>query len=99
MGRPRRRMRHPGAVLVLAALLFVPIALSGHTHVGQSAHPCSICAVTHHAPIIVAAAPPDFGHVLLGVLAAPGARIASARTDLVPHAGRAPPVLLHLFVA
>jgi hypothetical protein len=99
MGRFRRRVRRPASVLLLAALLLVPVALSGHTHVGQATHPCSICAVTHHAPIIGSAAPPDLGHVLLGVLATPDGTFAPVRTDLAPHAGRAPPVLLHTVVA
>jgi len=99
MGRFRRRLRHPASILLLAALLLVPVALSGHTHVGQSTHPCSICAVTHHAPIASSPAPPDVVQALVGVLAAPGSILAPVRTDQAPHAGRAPPAFLLTVVA
>lgn len=99
MGRFRRRLRRPASVLFLAALLLVPVALSGHTHVGQSTHPCSICSVTHHAPIVGSPAPPELGHTLVALLVAPGVALAPVRTDLAVHAGRAPPVLPRTVVA
>jgi hypothetical protein len=99
MHRFRPRLRHPASVLLLVALLLVPVALSGHTHVGQSTHPCSICALTHHAPILGSVAPPDLGHALVVVLAAAGAALAPVRTDVAVHAGRGPPLTLLTVVA
>ncbi len=90
----RHRVRRPAAILLLAALLLVPVALSGHTHVGQGAHPCSICAVTHHAPIVNTPAPPDLVRPFVGLLSAPGVALAPVRSDQTPHAGRAPPAPL-----
>ena len=99
MGRFRRRLRRPASVLLLAALMLVPVALSGHTHVGQATHPCSICAITHHAPLVVSPAPPDVAEAPVALLAAPDATLAPVRIDQAPHAGRAPPATLLSVVA
>ena len=46
-------MRSPRFVgaLLLIALLFVPIAFSGHVH-AHATSACSVCAVTHHTTAI-----------------------------------------------
>jgi hypothetical protein len=79
-------------VVFLAALLLVPVVLSGHTHVGRITHPCSICTITHHAPIVRAPALP----VLAAEAACPAFvapyRPAGGRAEQAPHTGRAPPL-------
>jgi hypothetical protein len=83
--------RHRASVLLLASLLLVPIALSGHNHVGQRTHPCSVCAVTQHAPIVSTPALPAFTAQFASLVSAPRSAPAPARTDQSPPTGRAPP--------
>ncbi|MBI3770639.1 MAG: hypothetical protein HY271_19390 [Deltaproteobacteria bacterium] len=92
-------LRRRASVLLLASLLLVPVALSGHNHVRQSTHPCSICAVTHHAPAVSAPALPEFASHFTSLLSAPRLALAPSRTDQTPRAGRAPPAALHTVVA
>ena len=99
MGRLRHRVRHPASVLLLAALLLVPVALSGHTHVDAPSHPCSICAVTHHAPLATASPPPTVARPIVTLLAAPGGALAPVRREQAPRIGRAPPAALSAVLA
>jgi hypothetical protein len=92
----QHRFRHRASVLLLASLLLVPVALSGHNHVGQSTHPCSICAVTHHAPIVHTPTPPAFTARFTSLVSVPRPAPAPARTDQSPPTGRAPPSFLTL---
>ncbi len=95
----RHRFRHRASVLLLAALLFVPLALSGHSHARESTHPCSICAVTHHAPIVGTPALPVLtAELARPLLVAPHA-CAGTRLDQAPRTGRAPPFGLLAVVA
>jgi hypothetical protein len=86
----QRRVRGVGSLL-LALLLLVPVAASGHRHTGHSGTPCATCAVTNHTPVVHAAgiALPATDRVVLGV------ETASSATPVTPsirHAtGRAPP--------
>jgi len=41
--------------LLLVALLFVPVVLSGHHHAAGSTAPCASCALTHHTPVVATA--------------------------------------------
>ena len=79
-------------VVFLAALLLVPVVLSGHTHVGRITHPCSICTVTHHAPIVRAPALPALaaGTAYLAFVAP--YRPAGGRVEQARQTGRAPPL-------
>jgi hypothetical protein len=92
-------LRHRASVLLLAALLLVPIALSGHNHVSEGTRPCSICAVTHHAPAVSAPAAPQFASRFTVLLPAMRTTLAPSRTDQAPRAGRAPPADLVTVVA
>src|SRR5437762_3346532 len=83
----QHRFRARASVVLLAALLLVPVALSGHKHVGQRTHPCSICAVTQHAPIASTPALPQSASLLASLSSTPPAALASARTDQPPRAG------------
>jgi hypothetical protein len=96
MGAIRDRFRHRASVLLLAALLLVPVALSGHNHVGQRTHPCSVCAVTHHAPIVNTPALPAFTAQFASLVSVARSTPAPARTDQSPPTGRAPPSFLTL---
>src|SRR5882724_9978544 len=87
----RHRFRHRASVLLLAALLLVPVALSGHSHARESTHPCSICAVTHHAPIVSAPALQVFTAELARPLIITPRASAGTRLDQAPRTGRAPP--------
>ena len=88
------RTRQLMGVIVLIALLFVPIVLSGHHHV-DSDGACAACAVAHHAPIIGAPALPILGvSVAQADIAPRHLRTAPRRTDHAPGEGRAPPSVL-----
>jgi len=91
MGSSQQRYRYRVRVLLLAALLLVPIALSGHTHLGPGTHPCSLCAVAHHAPIVRTTAPLVFAATFSGLVRTPRTAPARTRTDQAPPTGRAPP--------
>jgi len=87
-------LRHRARVVFLAALLLVPVVLSGHTHVGPITHPCSICTITHHAPIVSTPALPALAAGAAYVAFAPPYRSAGGRVDQAPRTGRAPPFIL-----
>ena len=86
-----RRARRETSALLLAALLLVPVFLSGHIHVGPSPHPCSVCAVTHHAPIAGNAALPALRAQFACFVATPRPAPAYARIHQARRTGRAPP--------
>jgi hypothetical protein len=96
MAALQHRFRHRASVLLLASLLLVPVALSGHHHLGQSTHPCSICAVTHHAPIVSTPALRVFTAQFTGRVSALRPAPAPARSDQSTPTGRAPPSVLNL---
>ena len=83
----RRRI----SVVFLAALLLVPVALSGHTHSGQPLHPCSVCALTHHAPIVVTPVVTLFSTPFTAHVATLPCLLAGGRLAQAPRTGRAPP--------
>jgi hypothetical protein len=95
----QHRFRRRANVVLLAALLLVPIALSGHTHATQSTHPCSVCAVTHHAPIVSTPALPVFAEQAARPLFVATAMPVGARIDHAPRTGRAPPFGLLSLIA
>ena len=88
------RTRQLMSAIVLIALLFVPIVLSGHNHV-DSDGACAACAVVHHAPVVSAPALPTLA---ISVAQADVVRRevtpAPRRTDQAPGEGRAPPSVL-----
>jgi hypothetical protein len=88
----RKRHRRPINVLLLVALLLVPVALSGHAHAGPVTHPCSICAVTHHAPIVNTPAMPPLATQVVVRLWTPPSAPARVSLDRAPRTGRAPPL-------
>jgi hypothetical protein len=87
----QRRSHRRAGVLLLVALLLVPIALSGHAHGRSPAHACAICAVTQHAPMVRAPAPPTFTARLACLLPAPSYTSVHVRIDPTPGTNRAPP--------
>jgi len=89
------------SVLLLALLLLVPLALSGHGHAGRQSgsDPCAACAVAHHAPIVHAAAAPVLVLELSRFVALAAPAITPPRHDAAPHAGRAPPPSVHESIA
>src|SRR4051812_6751936 len=89
----QRRSVRGASVVLLAALLLVPIALSGHAHATASPHPCSVCAVTHHAPLVSAPTLPAFSTEFTGLVRIPRALSVGARRDQAPPTGRAPPAV------
>jgi len=92
MVRVRYRFRRRASVLLLAALLLVPVVLSGHSHARESTHPCSICAVTHHAPIVSTPALQVFTTELARPLIIAPRVSAGTRLEQAPRTGRAPPL-------
>ena len=92
-------VRRQTSVLVLVALLLVPVALSGHWHTGSAPHPCSVCAVAHHTPIVAPPVAPTFITQFACVLSVPPAPARIARVDRAPRTGRAPPSPLLTVVA
>src|SRR5689334_9846716 len=99
MRASQHRLRRRASVLMLAALLLVPIALSGHTHSGPVTHPCSVCAVTHHAPIVSTPALPTLVAALARQLVVAPPTSVGQRVDLAPRTGRAPPPGLLVVIA
>ena len=89
------------SVLLLALLMLVPVALSGHGHAGKQAtsDPCAACAVAHHAPILHAAPLPVLAVAISHFVALAAPAVTPSRNDAAPHAGRAPPSSIHESVA
>ena len=55
MPRMRHRIAERLRLIALIALLFVPIAFSGHQHTtDQTAQPCAVCLATRHTPVVSA---------------------------------------------
>jgi hypothetical protein len=91
-----RSLRHSGirlvGALLLAGLVLVPLAESGHSHANRDlAGPCATCVVAHHSPATVA---PTIA--LAATAAAAAAAVfapipAPARGERSPRLGRAPP--------
>jgi hypothetical protein len=81
------------SVLMLALLLLVPVALSGHGHAGRqtTSDPCAACAVAHHAPVLHAAPLPALAIAFSCFVTLAASVVAPPRNDVAPHAGRAPP--------
>jgi hypothetical protein len=89
----RRRQRQLLGAATLIAVLLIPVALSGHTHVDSDARcACAICVLVHHAPAVGSSSLPTFS---IGVPHFERIRgdvtIAPPRTDQAPGEGRAPP--------
>lgn len=92
-------VRHRGArrfgALLLLALLWCPIALSGHRHLdsdlGASRAGCTMCAVTAHAPALGPSALPHFVLHQQGDIPALGASTPSALGEACTLGPRAPP--------
>jgi hypothetical protein len=85
-------VRFAGALL-LAMLVFVPLAESGHSHASRDlAGPCTTCAVAHHSPATVAPtiAPAATTAAAAAAIFAPF--VAPPRGERSPRLGRAPPV-------
>jgi len=88
----RQSVRRPLGVLLLASLVLVPIALSGHAHARQATHPCAACLVTQHAPAVTAPAVPAFTPQFNCFLPLPTVALAVPRAGRTPRTGRAPPL-------
>ena len=91
-----RSLRHSGirlaGALLLAVLVLVPLAESGHSHASRDlAGPCATCVVAHHSPAAVA--PTIALAAATGAAAAAVAtpNLAPTRRDHSPRLGRAPP--------
>ena len=90
-------LRHSGirlaGALLLAVLVFVPLAESGHSHASRDlAGPCATCVIAHHSPAAVAPtiALPAATAAAAAAVFAP--ILAPARREHSPRLGRAPPV-------
>ena len=93
MQRHRRPSARRAGILFLLALLFIPVVLRGHQHANHmaNAHPCAVCVVAKHSPVVgtpvFAALTPLFQSV-----AAPPARAARpAWIERLAATGRGPP--------
>lgn len=55
MRSPRHSGMRLAGALLLAVLVFVPLAESGHSHASRDlAGPCAMCVVAHHSPAAIA---------------------------------------------
>lgn len=81
-------------LIALIALLFVPIAFSGHVHAGDhGAQPCAVCAVTQHTPVAHSAIAPVPAHVALVTVVAADAVVVPPVLAPRAAASRGPPAL------
>lgn len=86
-------LQRAGALLIVA-LIFVPLVVSGHSHqAGQrrATDACALCVATHHSPAVSSPPVPELAPLLAGF--APVAPYAALPFRLNPafKPGRAPP--------
>lgn len=80
--------------IALIALLFVPIALSGHIHAGDhGTQPCAVCAVTQHTPVAQSATAPLPARIALVTVVADDAVVVPPVLTPRAAASRGPPAL------
>jgi hypothetical protein len=85
-----RRLR----VLCCAALVLIPVALSGHVHVGPDAAPsaCPSCIAARHTPSVAAMAMPLVeAELVAGRVNPPPPPPLAAESHHGPCTGRSPP--------
>jgi hypothetical protein len=91
-----RSLRHSGihlaGALLLAVLVLVPLAESGHSHASRDlAGPCAMCVVAHHSPATVAPTIALTATAAAAAAAVFAPILAPARGARSPRLGRAPP--------
>jgi hypothetical protein len=91
-----RLLRHSGirlaGALLLAVLVLVPLAESGHSHATRDlAGPCATCVVAHHSPAAVAPTIAPAAATAAAAAAIFEPFVAPVRGERSPRLGRAPP--------
>jgi hypothetical protein len=87
------------SALFFAALLLVPLAERGHSHVDRDlAKPCAVCVVAHHSPAATAPLVSVGVASALTLVASVFAVTAPARHHHSPQSSRAPPASFHIAV-
>ena len=97
-GLRRRGVRLLSAIF-FAALLLVPLAERGHSHVDRDlAKPCPVCAVAHHTPAAIAPVVAVGASAILVSFALVHAVDSPTPHARSPRRGRAPPASFHIAV-
>jgi hypothetical protein len=91
---PRHGAFSRGAHLLVAALLLVPLLLSGHQHHPAqrvTSSPCATCVLTHFSPTATAPVTPQVAPRVEIIAVAFEGFVAQVHAYRSPKAGRAPP--------
>src|SRR6266481_492986 len=96
----RHRVIQRIGVLCTAALLLLPLALSGHRHQtaqASASDTCALCVATHFSPATTAPPLPQLAAAVVTVTTAALTAAPPARRCHSRPSGRAPPQSLFLF--
>jgi len=93
MRAARRRLGRSLGAAILAALLLLPLASSGHDHGADpgASRECGTCVAVRHTPSLAPAVAPGCAPRLVGVAFQPVAPAVSSATPQARPLGRAPP--------